>query len=70
MDIIWSVRNGLLMNRLLEKQLRQRSFCPEPNEPTRWKCVPFDEEIAPHRISDWAPFGWKDLDGRELMFMN
>ncbi|KAI9880842.1 MAG: hypothetical protein M1830_010437 [Pleopsidium flavum] len=75
MDLIWSMKNGLIMASYLEKQFDRGAFILVPiptqlNEPTRWKFVLMDEAIAPHRIVSISPLTWKQLDGRELQFKN
>ena len=48
MDLIWSMKNGLMMNSDLKKQFDKGAFnllpTPmKPKEPTRWKFVLLDQ---------------------------
>ncbi len=74
-DILWSVRNGLVMMAHLEEQFDKGGFLlmplpSKPDQPTRWKFVLMDETLAPYPVWSRGPERYRDLDGRELLFKN
>ena len=75
-DLIWSVRNGLLITSVLERQFDKGYFVlvpvepADPNtEPFGWRFILMNEKLRNYPVGD-SSTKYDDLDGRELEWKN
>ncbi|KAI9779816.1 MAG: hypothetical protein M1839_007129 [Geoglossum umbratile] len=75
-EFLWSMGNGLVMDRVLEKQFDRGDFVLVPiptehGEPSRWRFILTNETLRTHKlgiVTSYEKYG--DLDGTELEFKN
>ena len=75
-DLIWSIRNGIIMTDALEKHFGKGDFVLVPvepadpeTEPFGWRFILMNEKLRNHPVGD-SSTKYDDLDGRELEWKN